>query len=114
MPEKSSWSSIGRSWISKVPFGRLPGDINIMRARFGFHFPLMACMLISLVMTVVAIQRELSRTLACVRRRHIMPCYRRIASDCFIQSDWSCHVVEPCFWLLIERNLRYFHSAQHV
>jgi hypothetical protein len=79
-----------------------------MRARFGFHFPLMACMLISLVMTVVAIQRELLRTLACVRRQHIMPCYRQIASDCFIQSDWSCHVVELCFWLLIERNLAIF------
>jgi hypothetical protein len=40
-------------WISKLPWGRLPGDISITRANFSFHFPLMTCLIISLVITLV-------------------------------------------------------------
>jgi uncharacterized protein HemY len=40
-------------WISKIPFGRLPGDINIEREDFSFHFPLMTAILVSLVLTLI-------------------------------------------------------------
>lgn len=40
-------------WISKTPFGRLPGDINIERENFSFHFPLMTSILVSLVLTLI-------------------------------------------------------------
>jgi len=32
-------------WISKLPWGRLPGDISIERENFSFHFPLMTCLI---------------------------------------------------------------------
>jgi hypothetical protein len=40
-------------WVSRFPFGRLPGDINIVREGFSFHFPLMTGVLISLVITLL-------------------------------------------------------------
>ena len=42
------WSGIGRGWM-----GRLPGDINYSRPNFSFHFPLMTCLLISLVLSLL-------------------------------------------------------------
>jgi hypothetical protein len=40
-------------WISKIPFGRLPGDINIQREDFSFHFPLMTAIVVSLILTLI-------------------------------------------------------------
>jgi hypothetical protein len=40
-------------WLSKLPFGRLPGDINIDRGSFGFHFPLMTSILLSALLTLI-------------------------------------------------------------
>lgn len=40
-------------WLSRFPFGRLPGDINIVRSGFSFHFPLTTSVLISLVISVL-------------------------------------------------------------
>jgi hypothetical protein len=40
-------------WLSKLPFGRLPGDINIQRENFSFHFPLMTSILLSLLLTLI-------------------------------------------------------------
>lgn len=34
-------------------FGHLPGDIQIEREGFSFHFPLMTCILLSLLVTLV-------------------------------------------------------------
>jgi hypothetical protein len=42
------WAGIGRGWI-----GRLPGDINYSRDNFSFHFPLVTCLLFSIILTVV-------------------------------------------------------------
>jgi hypothetical protein len=39
-------------WISKLPWGRLPGDISIERENFSFHFPLMTCLIVSAVITL--------------------------------------------------------------
>lgn len=42
------WTGIGRGWL-----GRLPGDINYSRDNFSFHFPLVTCLLFSIVLTVI-------------------------------------------------------------
>jgi hypothetical protein len=34
-------------WLSRLPWGRLPGDISIVREGFSFHFPLMTSLLVS-------------------------------------------------------------------
>ncbi|MDA8428743.1 MAG: DUF2905 domain-containing protein [Geobacteraceae bacterium] len=33
--------------------GRLPGDINIKRANFSFHFPLATCLLLSAILSFI-------------------------------------------------------------
>ena len=40
-------------WLSKLPFGRLPGDISIERENFGFYFPLTTSILLSLLLTLL-------------------------------------------------------------
>jgi hypothetical protein len=40
--------------LDGVPFiGRLPGDIYLRRGNFNFYFPLMTCILISIVVSVI-------------------------------------------------------------
>lgn len=34
-------------------FGHLPGDIHVEREGFSFHFPLMTCLVISLLLSAV-------------------------------------------------------------
>ena len=43
------------SFAPKLPtwLGRLPGDINIKRDNFSFHFPLMTCLLISALLSFI-------------------------------------------------------------
>ena len=36
-----------------VPFGRLPGDIVLRRGTFGFHFPIVTSIVLSLLLTLV-------------------------------------------------------------
>ncbi|MGH8802517.1 MAG: DUF2905 domain-containing protein [Casimicrobiaceae bacterium] len=40
-------------WLARIGLGRLPGDINIQRDGWSFHFPLMTSVLVSLVLTLV-------------------------------------------------------------
>lgn len=40
-------------WLSKLPLGRLPGDIHIERDGFSFFFPLMTGIVISVIISVV-------------------------------------------------------------
>ena len=42
------WSGVGKGW-----FGRLPGDIHVERANFSFHFPIVTCLILSLMLTVI-------------------------------------------------------------
>ena len=42
------WSGFGRSWM-----GRLPGDIHYTRGNFSFYFPVVTCLLASLVLTLI-------------------------------------------------------------
>lgn len=40
-------------WFSKIPLGRLPGDIVINRPNFKLYFPITTMILISIVMTLI-------------------------------------------------------------
>lgn len=40
-------------WLRKLPLGRLPGDIHIVREGFSFHFPIVTCIVISLVVSLL-------------------------------------------------------------
>jgi len=44
------WLGVGRDWL-----GRLPGDIHYTNPRgtFSFHFPIVTCLLLSAVLTLV-------------------------------------------------------------
>ena len=40
-------------WLAKLGLGRLPGDIHIERDGFSFHFPIVTCVIISLVLSLL-------------------------------------------------------------
>ena len=40
-------------WLSKLPVGRLPGDILVQREGFRFYFPLTTGILLSLLATLL-------------------------------------------------------------
>ncbi len=42
------WSGFGRNWL-----GRLPGDIHYAKGNFSFHFPIVTCLLLSLLVTLI-------------------------------------------------------------
>ena len=43
------------SFAPRLPtwLGRLPGDINIKRDNFSFHFPLATCLIISAILSFI-------------------------------------------------------------
>jgi len=43
------WSGVGRGWI-----GRLPGDIHYSKGNFSFYFPIVTCILLSVILTLIA------------------------------------------------------------
>jgi hypothetical protein len=42
------WSGFGKGWL-----GGLPGDVNYSKGDFSFHFPIVTCLLISVVLTLL-------------------------------------------------------------
>ena len=40
-------------WLSKLGLGRLPGDIRIESESGGFYFPLVTCLVISIVLSIL-------------------------------------------------------------
>ena len=42
------WSGFGARWL-----GRLPGDIRIERGNFAFYFPIVTCIIISIVVSLI-------------------------------------------------------------
>ena len=42
------WAGVGKGWL-----GRLPGDIHYTRNNFTFHFPIVTCLLLSLLLSLV-------------------------------------------------------------
>ena len=47
--------AIGALWplLSRLGLGRLPGDIAIQRGSFSFYFPLVTCIVISILLSAV-------------------------------------------------------------
>jgi hypothetical protein len=41
------WSGLGKGWL-----GRLPGDIHYTRGNFSFSFPIVTCLLLSVLLTL--------------------------------------------------------------
>ena len=42
------WTGFGAGWL-----GRLPGDIRIERGNSAFYFPIVTCILVSIVLTLL-------------------------------------------------------------
>jgi hypothetical protein len=40
-------------WLRRLPFGRLPGDIHIVREGFSFSFPIVTCIVVSVVVSIL-------------------------------------------------------------
>ena len=38
-------------WLAKLGLGRLPGDIHVERDGFSFHFPIVTCLIVSLLLS---------------------------------------------------------------
>ncbi|HEY1327718.1 MAG TPA: DUF2905 domain-containing protein [Casimicrobiaceae bacterium] len=46
-------AGIAWPWIARLGLGRLPGDINVEREGWSFHFPIVTSIVISLVLTLL-------------------------------------------------------------
>jgi hypothetical protein len=44
------WSGVGKGWL-----GQLPGDINYSKGNFSFHFPIITCIIISILLTLLTL-----------------------------------------------------------
>ena len=42
------WSGFGKGWL-----GRLPGDIHYTKGNFSFHFPIVTCLFVSALLTLI-------------------------------------------------------------
>ena len=42
------WSGFGAGWL-----GRLPGDIRIERNGSGFYFPIVTCIILSIILSLI-------------------------------------------------------------
>jgi hypothetical protein len=42
------WSGIGKGWLS-----RLPGDVHYSKGNFTFYFPIVTCILLSLILSLI-------------------------------------------------------------
>lgn len=42
------WSGVGKGWL-----GRLPGDIHYTKGNFSFHFPIVTCLILGAVLTLL-------------------------------------------------------------
>ncbi len=42
------WSGVGSGWL-----GRLPGDIRIDRGSSGFYFPIVTCLVLSVLLSLL-------------------------------------------------------------
>jgi hypothetical protein len=40
------WSGVGKGWL-----GRMPGDVHYTKGNFSLHFPVVTCLLVSIVLT---------------------------------------------------------------
>jgi hypothetical protein len=40
-------------WISQLGLGRLPGDVVVERGQFSFYFPIVTCLIVSVVISLI-------------------------------------------------------------
>ena len=40
-------------WLTRLGLGRLPGDINIERGGWSFHFPIVTSIVVSIVVSIL-------------------------------------------------------------
>jgi hypothetical protein len=40
-------------WLRRLPLGRLPGDIHVVREGFSFSFPIVTCLVVSVVVSLL-------------------------------------------------------------
>lgn len=40
-------------WLSRFPWGRLPGDFAIERENFSFYFPLATSIIVSIILSLI-------------------------------------------------------------
>ena len=40
-------------WLSKLPLGRLPGDLVVDRENFRFYFPITTMIIVSVVLSLI-------------------------------------------------------------
>ena len=46
-------AGLGWPWLSKLPLGRLPGDIVVDRENFRLYFPLTTMILVSIFLSAI-------------------------------------------------------------
>ena len=46
---------IGLLWplLKELPIGRMPGDIVLKKDKFTFYFPIITCLVVSLIITII-------------------------------------------------------------
>jgi membrane protein implicated in regulation of membrane protease activity len=42
------WSGFGKGWL-----GRLPGDVHYSKGDFHFYFPIVTCLILSVILTLL-------------------------------------------------------------
>jgi ribose/xylose/arabinose/galactoside ABC-type transport system permease subunit len=46
-------AGIAWPWLRKLPLGHLPGDIHVVREGFSFHFPIVTCLVVSVLLSLL-------------------------------------------------------------
>jgi Protein of unknown function (DUF2905) len=46
-------AGLARPWLARLGLGRLPGDIAVRHGNFGFYFPIVTCVLISVALSLL-------------------------------------------------------------
>ena len=40
-------------WLTRLGLGRLPGDVVVQRGNFSFYFPIVTCLIVSVVISII-------------------------------------------------------------
>ena len=48
--------TIGLLWplLKELPIGRMPGDIILKKDKFTFYFPIITCLVVSLIISIIS------------------------------------------------------------
>ena len=46
---------IGLLWpfLKELPIGRMPGDVILKKDKFTFYFPIVTCLVVSIIITII-------------------------------------------------------------